>query len=244
VAAHARRSLAGALAGFCDMRTSVVAVAISLAVIACAVEPMAPPSLASRHTSEAPPPPPDIRDDPACKLFRWPLPPSVASEILERTETFADTGIYIGGEPPPQMAAFNVLLDQPDAVRWFDEIARYGSTVGRLYALCAFQVLDTQEASRLASQLRMLPGDVYTQFGCVGGDQGIAELVDAMERDLCGKWFRDARDRTFQYFGGETDLCTRPKRSASVEEPANNRLKLAARGRSAADARLRTRAAA
>ena len=136
------------------MRT-ILTVIFASAFLACTVEAVDPPeSLMTGNPQEAPPPPPDIRDDPACKLFRWPLSPDRAAAILKSTETFADTGIYYSGEPPPQMAAYNLLLDQPDATAWFDDVAQTGGPVGRLYALCAFQVIDRQRATTLAASLR------------------------------------------------------------------------------------------
>lgn len=186
------------------MRTTAALAIASLALMSCEVEPIAPPpNFVSIFSDPGPAPssPWDIRNDPASKLFVWPLAPAQAAKVLKRSEIFADTAIYIVGRPPPQMAAFNVLLDQPDAVAWFDHIRRTSGSVGRLYAPCAFQVLDPSRTANLAEELRASQGNVYTQFGCTGGHQRISDLVDILERNSCGKQFREARDRTYRYFG-------------------------------------------
>ena len=185
------------------MRTTATIAIAGLALMSCAIEPIAPPPNFVSIFSDpepAPAPPWDIRNDPASKLFAWPLAPDQAAKVLERSEIFADTTIGIAGVPPPQMAAFNVLLDQPDAVAWFDHIRRTGGSVGRLYALCAFQVLDPSRTANLAGVLRASQGNVYTQFGCTGGHQRVSDLVDTLERNSCGKQFREARDHTYKYF--------------------------------------------
>ena len=213
--AGAARSLAGALAGQDIMRTIVVIIVAS-ALLACTVEAVAPPaSLTTGNAEKAPPPPADIRDDPACKLLLWPLSPDRAAAILKSTETFADTGIYYGGEPPPQMAAYNVLLDQPDAAAWFDDVAQHAGPVGRLYALCAFQVIDRQRATALAASLRLDPAQVFAQFGCIGMEESVVNLVGTIQRESYGKFFRRSRERTYKYFSAPLNICTRPRRAAS-----------------------------
>jgi len=188
------------------------------------VEPLLPPSavIANRSTEPPPPPliprtPPDIRDDPACKLFHWPLSALQAAEILKRTATFAGTGIYNTGESPPQIAAYNVLLDHPDAVTWFEDIGRTGGMVGRLYALCAFQVIDAQRAQRLSSDLRGTQSEVFTQFGCSGMNENVDHLVDVIEKNGYGKFFRESREETYRYYSQQTNICTRPKRQAASQ---------------------------
>src|SRR5262245_14336878 len=134
------------------MRTIVLVAIACVGFAACTVGSVPPPADLQVSKAQEPVSPVDIQDDPACRLFRWPLSPSVAAEILRQTQIFADTGIYFAGEPPPQIAAFNVLLDQDDAVRWFDDIARTSGQVGRLYALSAFELLDLRRARALAAE--------------------------------------------------------------------------------------------
>ena len=174
----------------------------SLTLYSCKVESLPVPEWGVRMVE----PPPDITADPACKLFSWPLSPAQAASILKQTDVFADTFIYMVG-PPPQMAAFNVLLDQPDAVSWFDDIGLNGGNPGRLYALCAFQLLDQERAAALAEIIGANPEMVYTQFGCVGEEQRISELLEGMQRMPCGKQFRESRDDTYKFFDQPDHIC-------------------------------------
>ncbi|HVF58904.1 MAG TPA: hypothetical protein VNJ70_03715 [Thermoanaerobaculia bacterium] len=187
------------------MRTTATLAIVSLALMSCEVEPIAPPPNFVSIFSDpepAPAPPWDIRNDPASTLFVWPLAPAQAAKVLKRSKIFADTAIGITGMPPPQMAAFNVLLDQPNAIGWFDDIRRTGGGAGQLYALCAFQVLDSARAANLADELRARQDKIYALFGCSVAHQRIGDIVDALEKDACGKQFREARDHTYKYFSG------------------------------------------
>src|SRR5262245_44172040 len=133
------------------MRSVQVVFMVFLGMTSCSTsEVMRPPAnLSSQGTDARPPPSPTIGTDPACRLFSWPLPPDQAASILRHTQIFASTGVYEGGTPTPQVAAFNVLLDQADPVPYFDDLARSADPAGRLYTLCAFQVLDRERGSRL-----------------------------------------------------------------------------------------------
>ena len=98
-------------------------------------------AIAALGDHQVPPsPPPSLSDDPACKLLCWPLTPDRARQILERTEMFATTGVSIGGEPTPQVAAFNTLLQQPDREPRFLRLSRNRNVVARLYALCGLGI--------------------------------------------------------------------------------------------------------
>jgi len=191
------------------MRTIVIVAVVGLATISCGtVEQMPPPSdFVSRASQDAPPPPPSIRDDEACKLFSWPLSAQQATEILKRTNMFTQTGIYYGGEPPPQIAAFNVLLDQAEPLFYIDDVARTGGSAGRLFALCANQLLDAGRHKRLATQLRADQTLVFAQFACIGMKETVSELVGVVEKNSYGRYFREARDRTYKYFDGPATIC-------------------------------------
>ena len=194
------------------MRNALVAMCLVLVPTACSsTENLFPPgTLAEGPADEAPATHRSIRDDEACTLFTWPLSPPLATEVLKQTHIFTQTGVYRGGEPPPQIAAFNVLLDQADPLPYFDEIARSGGSAGRLYAVCAYQLLDGRRHDRLASDLRHDQATVFTQFGCIAMNQSVSELVEIVDKQAYGKYFRDARDRAYSYFDGPANICTRP----------------------------------
>ena len=188
------------------MDTLRAAVVSLLIATACGPpEQMSPPT--HLRERDAPPAPASIADDEACELFTWPLPPDRAMEILKRTAMFTSTGVYFAGEPPPQIAAFNVLLDQKDSLPRFESIAQTGHTAGRLFALCAFQILAPDRASRLIAELKAEEGEVFTQFGCISGTEAVRDVAANIWKESTGRHFREAKDRTYAYYEENGSLC-------------------------------------
>jgi hypothetical protein len=179
---------------------------IALTLAACgAREEMNPPETVTLAASDPlgaqpPPPPKSIRDDPACRLFCWPLSPERARQILEGTAMFADSAIYVGGEPSPQVAAFNILLDQPQAEILFSDLSQSSNPVSQLYALSGLQALESSQAEAVADRLRRTEAIVTTQSGCIRGRDSVRDVVDMIERSNIGTIFRESRDGTYTYF--------------------------------------------
>jgi len=148
-----------------------------------------------------------IHNDPACKLFVWPLPADTAVEILKRTNLFTNTAVYYAGLPTPQIAAFNIVMDQPNAAALFDDIRHTGGPVGCLYALSAFQLLDGDLFQELAAELRASDEQVFTQIGCMGSRELVKDEADAIEKYTTGKQYREARDWTYAHFSGPANIC-------------------------------------
>src|SRR2546427_226456 len=188
-------------------RRMVLIISVSASLACRGVETMQPPSQLANADEEVPPPPPEVKDDPACKLFKWPLAADQAAEILKRTNMFANAGIYLGEFPPPQIAAFNVLMDQAHPLTYFDDIARAGGPAGRLYALCAFQLLDSTRRLNWVAVLGADHTKVFTQIGCIGADEAVSDVADRIERYSMGEDLRSARDRTYRYFGRPANIC-------------------------------------
>ena len=173
----------------------------AVAIAACAAT-APPPNLSSQS-----PWPWSIEDDPACRIFRWPLPVDTAVQILKRTNLFTNAAIYNAGVPTPQIAAFNVVLDQPDSATLFESIWREGGPVGRLYALSAFQVLDKDRFRELAENLVSNNEQVFTQMGCFGNRERVKDVAVAVENYSMGKNFREAREMTYSYFSEPANIC-------------------------------------
>lgn len=153
----------------------------------------------------APPPPapspaPIAVEDPACKHFSWPLSPQSALDFLSKTTTFAGEAVSIAGAPPPQMAAFHVLMDQPHAAWWFYQLAQADGAAGKLYALAAFQELDPERVFLLGSELRAQTGTVYTFSGCIFDTQAVASVAEKIEQASLGQTFRASRERTLSKY--------------------------------------------
>ena len=99
------------------------------------------------------------------------LSPPHAEEILLRTKMF------VFGEPSRQIQAFNVTFEQPDARRRFLLIAGRGEIAGKLYALCALEVLDSREASQLVRRLNQSQDEVVVYDAGVASERPVADLV-------------------------------------------------------------------
>lgn len=174
-----------------------VLVATSL-LLGCDIEPPPPPPILAPVVPEVPSPP--NRSDPACEVFAWPLTAERAAAFLKRTHTFAGSGVGVAGVPPPQMAAFQVLMDQPNAGQWFEHIAGTGGVAGRLYALAAFQLLDPERAFVLGAELRASRDQVNTSFGCIFDSEPVTRVAETVERHSVGESFRASRERTYEKY--------------------------------------------
>ena len=113
---------------------------------------------------------------------------------------FATTAVYIGGEPPPQAAALNLLLEQPDAKSLFLALSRSSNNPTRLYALCGLQVLDLVLAQNLETELKAASGNVFVQDGCIGSNELVSEAADLVSKRSMGKAFTNIRTWTFDYY--------------------------------------------
>jgi len=176
---------------------------VMLLPVACAasVGPQDPPELAwALPDAAAPrvdPPKPPSATDYAWTHMQWPLAADQAESILANTEIFADAAVFNSGEPSPQVAAFNVLLDQEDALVRFERLADGSKVAGRLYALCGFQVLNRPRYQALAEELKQSSKEVETQFGCIGGREKVAELVQQIGKQKYGRYFRESKTRIY-----------------------------------------------
>ncbi len=172
-----------------------IAVVLPLLAVAAGCGEPAPPSSVPPPPPYAGPRPPGVGDF-ARQSFRAPLSVDDAERILIRTSLFE-----FGNMPPKrQVQAFNLLLDQPDAVARFHSIAARGETAGKLYALCAFLALNSRESITLESSLSN-DGTRLQVF-----DSDVVRLMTAAEavllirqRDVIG-WMRREKEETTRYF--------------------------------------------
>jgi hypothetical protein len=146
----------------------------------------------------------DKKSDPGIdttyEIFQWPLTLKSALEILKRTTRFTDYAVGGGGQPTPQIAAFNAVLDQHNAAALFEEVFRCGGPVGKLYAFCAYILIDKQRSAIIDKELLHDSSLVRTQFGCMTSSVTVKETAkQIVEGSLC-KRFRDSRNWVNAYF--------------------------------------------
>jgi len=166
-----------------------------------------PPS--SLPLQPAPSPAPHIGPKEWCAGFTWPLAVDDAVEFLRQSQVFSDSAVGYAGEPTPQVAAFNVIMDDPHALSHIDLLANTDRPIGRLYALCAYQVLDHDKHAALLETLLQDNRTVHTQFGCLGGTEPVRDVLTLIEGNDEGKRFRSAKEATYAAFSGTDNVCAR-----------------------------------
>ena len=141
-------------------------------------------------------PPPPWVDDFASAAFRFPLTPVDAEHILVRTRIFA-----LGEMPPKrQVQAFNVLLDQADALVRFRRIAVEAEHAGQLYALAALTMLGQSEAAHLARTLAERDDEILVYDSDVVRHSQLREVVSLITERHVGEECRTLRQSTDEYF--------------------------------------------
>jgi hypothetical protein len=140
--------------------------------------------------------PPPWAGDFASRSFTFPLTPDDAEQILLRTKIFA-----LGTMPPKrQVQAFNVLLDQRDALDRFRRIAVSGESAGQLYALAPWRMWGLSEAGSLARTLSHRQDEILLYDSDVIGRRGLMELVSLVATRSIGTECRSLRESTEKYF--------------------------------------------
>jgi hypothetical protein len=126
------------------MRKAALAALLVLPLTACAPDLTPPPLPEPPRIGPPPPPPPPGSGDFAAGKFARPLSVADAEQILLRTEIFA----YGGMNNFPHPEAFDLLLQQADALQIAHRLARAARPAGRLFALCMLKHLEERSKGR------------------------------------------------------------------------------------------------
>jgi len=169
-----------------------IVAALLASVVGCSSEKTEIPTPPPRETG---PPPPPFSSDISHQRFRSPLAVRDAERILLETEVFEH------GSLARQIHAFNVLLDQPDAVERFQVIAERARLPGQLYALCAFELVDPARAEALASRLGKVTNLVYVNQSDWGREQPVSEAVTLIRKRKLADAFRKQKAEVYRHFG-------------------------------------------
>jgi hypothetical protein len=105
-----------------------------------------------------------------------------AIAFLLRTNVFADSAIGISGVTSNQVAAFRILLREPDADTLFKQLLQEGQIAGQLYGLCGLYWTDRSEMMKAVPRYAKIHSEVRTQSGCSGSSEAVSELVENKER--------------------------------------------------------------
>ncbi len=127
-------------------------------------------SRASDPPSATPPPAP-------------PPPPSAAEaiELLRKAETFDDTHVGYSGELSPYVAAFRVVLADPNANAAFHGLVDRASPAGRLYGAAGLYFTDPASFESALARLAADGGNVTTQRGCDRSLEPVSAVIRSKE---------------------------------------------------------------
>ena len=115
-------------------------------------------------------------------------PLALAAAVLRHTDEFASFAVGIGGTTSTQALAWRVIMQSPVADSIFKRLLAVASRPGQLYALAGLRLTDSAAYARGAAYQRFLGGEASTLFGCIGGSQSVAGILDVMDR---GVWTRE-----------------------------------------------------
>jgi hypothetical protein len=117
-----------------------------------------------------------------------PDPLALAAAVLLNTNEFASFAVGVAGTTSTQALAWRVIMQSPAADSVFKGLLAVASRPGQLYALAGLRLIDSAAYARGAAYQRSLGGEVSTLFGCIGGRQSVAAILDGMDR---GVWTRE-----------------------------------------------------
>jgi hypothetical protein len=182
---------------FALCQTSLIAVVLIGAItLGCRQTDNSPPLPAPPDLTRRDIPKPPGMDDYAHRRFATPLSLQDAEAILRQTQIFA-----FGDMPPKrQVQAFNVLLEQRDAVSRFQRLAESASPAGKLYALAGLLLLDRPAAAKVQQTLARESQVILVFDSDVALRKPVSELAAMVVRRKMGTAFRRVRDETNAYY--------------------------------------------
>jgi hypothetical protein len=141
-----------------------------------------------------------------------------AEQILLRTLIFA-----LGEMPPKrQVQAFNVLLDQPDALARFRQIWPRAEAGGQLYVLAALRMKEQSDARLFARALSGRQDEVVVYDSDVIDRHRVSDLVGLVMTRNVGAECRRLRASTEEYFRELAKSSLQPTRGADVVPTSNS----------------------
>jgi hypothetical protein len=96
---------------------------------------------------------------------------------LATTDFFSSYHVGYLGRPSPAGQEFRRLLDSPDPVATFSQLAEEGRAGGKLYGLCGLLFASRPEFDRLSAKLANSPERVFVQAGCLGSSSRVGAVL-------------------------------------------------------------------
>jgi hypothetical protein len=163
-------------------RYMVAGLSLLFAVGGCRVSPSDLPEPQPAPAFEVP-----WANDIVAKKFVVPLSLQDAEAILEKTTFFSLHA------PSPAIDAYNMVLNQPDALDRFHRLSQRGQSAGQLFALCGLRHLRSDSAGSLAKRLSTISDRIFVFEGGTTNRKSVSELTSTIEAEEVWLHFRESR---------------------------------------------------
>jgi hypothetical protein len=98
-------------------------------------------------------------------------------------------------DPPAQVYAFNVILDQENPISLLDELLADAKPAGKLYAICGLYLLDRERYWNALNRVESEGGILDFRDGDIIWCVGVREAATSMMHDDFPRRLRDAKKR-------------------------------------------------
>lgn len=98
-------------------------------------------------------------------------------QIILNMQTYSDAAVGIAGVTPESVQAFRRLVKRDNAGVLFRRLIKEARPAGQLYALCGLYFTDKPAFEASLPQFRNSGITVTTQYGCMIGQETVANLV-------------------------------------------------------------------
>lgn len=125
---------------------------------------------------------------------------------LMQAQTFSDAAVGIALQVSYQVAAFRILMREPEAGVAFKQLVAHATTPGQLYGLCGLFFTDHKYFLSVVGRFRASAGQVRTASGCIIGSESAAEIVSSKNpdvlrltgpKDSIAEWLRRTGKKTY-----------------------------------------------
>ncbi len=121
------------------------------------------------------------------------VPQSIQTDfaLLKTTDTFAGTEVGFAGSVPPQIPAFQMLLNHPEAKYIFAALQIYATLEGQTYALCGLYLTDKIKFDQVIGRYQNNQNKITTFFRCIMSEQPISDLTPDIINGIWPKAFEN-----------------------------------------------------
>jgi hypothetical protein len=117
--------------------------------------------------------------------FIAPRPVAMAEAYLGAADRLYAVQVGYAGTTPPQVLAWRIILENPDADVVFQRLLQTGTRPAKVYALAGLEWLHSPAFPAASARLRAEGGDVDVTIGCVPSTESLSGILDEVAQ---GHW--------------------------------------------------------